>query len=236
MREAHRLLHFRESGACLSRARIEWRILTRSAQSIPLGLSLGEASAALLAVFTIGAVANAGRATLMRLAGQRIVARLRERTYAAALRQEVEFVEKGEGDVISRLSVDSSIVGERYAAAEVDGLGGSLTLFVKCDTKPLRWVAVGHYGICGTWRDVLHLPAIDPADAGCRAASVSRCSMSIYFQRVSRLTPSLGVLRSLLETSVKQDTRGIGRHDEGMLSVHSCLMLLMLVFRLLRKH
>lgn len=46
-------------------------------------------------------------------AGQRIVARLREKTYAAALRQEVEFVEKGEGDVLSRLSVDTSIVGER---------------------------------------------------------------------------------------------------------------------------
>ena len=62
---------------------------------------------------TSGPVANAGRAMLMRLSGQRIVARLRERTYAAALRQEVEFVEKGEGDVLSRLSVDSSIVGER---------------------------------------------------------------------------------------------------------------------------
>jgi len=44
--------------------------------------------------------------------GQRIVARLRERTYAATLRQEVEYVERGEGDVLSRLSVDSSIVGE----------------------------------------------------------------------------------------------------------------------------
>ena len=51
--------------------------------------------------------------------GQRIVARLRERTYAAALRQEVEFVEKGEGDVLSRLSVDSSIVGERYVYVHV---------------------------------------------------------------------------------------------------------------------
>ena len=50
----------------------------------------------------------------MRMAGQRIVARLRERTYTAALKQEVEFVERGEGDVLSRLSVDSSIVGERY--------------------------------------------------------------------------------------------------------------------------
>lgn len=49
------------------------------------------------------------------LQGQRIVARLRERAYEAALKQEVEFIEKGEGDVLSRLSVDSSIVGERWA-------------------------------------------------------------------------------------------------------------------------
>ena len=68
-------------------------------------------------MFTIGALANTGRAILMRMAGQRIVARLRERTYSAALKQEVEFVERGEGDVLSRLSVDSSIVGERYNGA-----------------------------------------------------------------------------------------------------------------------
>ncbi len=47
------------------------------------------------------------------LQGQRIVARLREQTYTAALKQEVEFVERGEGDVLSRLSVDTTIVGER---------------------------------------------------------------------------------------------------------------------------
>lgn len=45
--------------------------------------------------------------------GQRIVARLRERLFASSIRQEVEFVEKGEGDALSRLSVDTSIVGER---------------------------------------------------------------------------------------------------------------------------
>jgi hypothetical protein len=48
--------------------------------------------------------------------GQRIVARLRQKTYAATLHQEVEFVERGEGDALSRLSVDSSIVGERLTA------------------------------------------------------------------------------------------------------------------------
>jgi hypothetical protein len=102
-------------------------------QTIPHGLSLTQATAGLLLVFTIGGVCNAGRAFLMRMSGescfssfpfprnsilifspgQRIVARLRERTYAATLRQEVEYVERGEGDALSRLSVDSSIVGER---------------------------------------------------------------------------------------------------------------------------
>jgi putative ABC transport system ATP-binding protein len=74
---------------------------------------LGQSSGILVLVFTIGALANTGRAILMRMSGQRIVAGLRERTYAAALKQEVEFVERGEGDVLSRLSVDSSVVGER---------------------------------------------------------------------------------------------------------------------------
>ncbi|GJE97308.1 ABC transporter ATP-binding protein [Phanerochaete sordida] len=95
---------------------------TSSNPQIPLGLSLGQASAILLFMFTVGACANAGRATLMRISGQRIVARLRERTYAAAIKQEVEFVERGEGDVISRLSVDSSIVGESVTNNLSDGL------------------------------------------------------------------------------------------------------------------
>ncbi|KAH6914032.1 ATP-binding cassette transporter [Coprinopsis sp. MPI-PUGE-AT-0042] len=90
--------------------------------TIPLGLSLWQASGALLFIFTAGAMANGGRAILMRLSGQRIVARLRERTYGAALRQEVEYVEKGEGDVLSRLSVDTSIVGESVTQNLSDGL------------------------------------------------------------------------------------------------------------------
>jgi putative ABC transport system ATP-binding protein len=59
---------------------------------------------------------------LMRISGQRIVARLREKTYEAALRQDIEFVERGEGDVISRLSVDTSIVGESVTQNLSDGL------------------------------------------------------------------------------------------------------------------
>ncbi|KAF7351012.1 ATP-binding cassette transporter [Mycena sanguinolenta] len=89
---------------------------------LPLNLSLWQASSLLLVVFTVGALANAGRALLMRMAAQRMIARLRERTYAAALEQEVEYVEKGEGDVLSRLSVDTSIVGESVTRDLSDGL------------------------------------------------------------------------------------------------------------------
>ncbi|KAI0288713.1 P-loop containing nucleoside triphosphate hydrolase protein [Russula brevipes] len=90
--------------------------------TIPYGFSLTQATVGLLLVFTIGGACNAGRAFLMRMSGQRIVARLRERTYAATLRQEVEFVERGEGDALSRLSVDSSIVGESVTQNLSDGL------------------------------------------------------------------------------------------------------------------
>ncbi|PPQ64552.1 hypothetical protein CVT24_008454 [Panaeolus cyanescens] len=93
-----------------------------ASQQIPFGLSTWQASLGLFLLFTIGGLANAGRAMLMRLSGQRIVARLRERMYGAALRQEVEFVERGEGDVLSRLSVDTSIVGESVTQNLSDGL------------------------------------------------------------------------------------------------------------------
>ena len=48
----------------------------------------------------------------MRMSGQRIVARLRRQTYESALKQEVDYIERAEGDVLSRLSADTSIIGE----------------------------------------------------------------------------------------------------------------------------
>ncbi|TFK50936.1 P-loop containing nucleoside triphosphate hydrolase protein [Heliocybe sulcata] len=95
---------------------------TSTNPQIPYGLTLGQASGILLFLFTAGSLANGGRVVLMRLSGQRIVARLRESTYQAAVRQEVEYVEKGEGDVLSRLNADSSIVGESITQNLSDGL------------------------------------------------------------------------------------------------------------------
>ncbi|KAI6113511.1 P-loop containing nucleoside triphosphate hydrolase protein [Pisolithus croceorrhizus] len=72
---------------------------------IPFGLTTLQASGILLLAFTTGAVCNAGRSFLMRMSGKRW-----------------KFVEKGEGDVLSRLSADSSIVGESVTNNLSDGL------------------------------------------------------------------------------------------------------------------
>ena len=75
--------------------------------------------------------------------GQRIVARLREQTYAATLRQEVEFVERGEGDALSRLSVDSSIVGERLTTQLIfDYLFNNWLMISKVSHKICRMASV----------------------------------------------------------------------------------------------
>ncbi|KAH7098295.1 P-loop containing nucleoside triphosphate hydrolase protein [Auriculariales sp. MPI-PUGE-AT-0066] len=95
---------------------------TTSQQELLFGMEPRTAGVALLALFTVGGIANATRAFMMKMAGQRIIARLREQTYASALRQEVEFVEKGEGDILSRLGTDSSIVGDSVTQNLSDGL------------------------------------------------------------------------------------------------------------------
>lgn len=81
---------------------------------LPASVTPTTAAVAILAAFTLGAAANAGRVILMRSASARIVARLRKATYASALRQDVEFLERsaGPGDVVSRLNADTYIVGD----------------------------------------------------------------------------------------------------------------------------
>jgi putative ABC transport system ATP-binding protein len=48
-------------------------VLSFGSQQIPYGLSLGQASAILMLMFTAGALANAGRSFLMRMSGTCLV-------------------------------------------------------------------------------------------------------------------------------------------------------------------
>ncbi|KAJ9121502.1 hypothetical protein QFC22_002119 [Naganishia vaughanmartiniae] len=94
------------------------------------GLSFPVAAAVLALTFCVGAAANAGRAILMRLSGQRIIARVRNEAYLSTLKQEPEFADRGAGDIVSRLSVDTSIVGDSVTSNLSDGLRAIISAVV----------------------------------------------------------------------------------------------------------
>ena len=77
------------------------------------GLGFRSVVGVLIVVFATGAAARAGGNIMLNLSGVRIVKRIREKCFGNAVRQDVEWADKSHGDVISRLSVDTSIVGGR---------------------------------------------------------------------------------------------------------------------------
>lgn len=123
-----------------------------------MGLSFPVAAAGLAAAFLVGGVANAGRVYLMRTAGQRIIARIRDQAYLSTLRQEPEFADKSAGDIVSRLNADANILGDSVTSNLSDGLravisasvgvaamfwiSSQLTMFMLCVVPPISIGAV----------------------------------------------------------------------------------------------
>ncbi|GFZ48505.1 ATP-dependent permease MDL1, mitochondrial [Saitozyma sp. JCM 24511] len=95
-----------------------------------LGLSFPVAAGLLALTFCVGAVCNAGRAIIMRVCGQRIIARLRNQAYESTLRQEPEFADRSAGDIVSRLSIDTSILGDSVTSNLSDGLRAAISASV----------------------------------------------------------------------------------------------------------
>lgn len=87
------------------------------------GLSLPMFYSALAGVLTLGAAANYGRIIILRIVGERIVARLRSKLYRQTFIQDAEFFDANRvGDLISRLSSDTIIVGKSITQNLSDGL------------------------------------------------------------------------------------------------------------------
>lgn len=87
------------------------------------GLDLSQFYIALAAVLTVGAAANYGRIIILRIVGERIVARLRSQLYRRTYVQNAEFFDANRvGDLISRLSSDTVIVGKSITQNLSDGL------------------------------------------------------------------------------------------------------------------
>ncbi|KAK3308203.1 P-loop containing nucleoside triphosphate hydrolase protein [Chaetomium strumarium] len=87
------------------------------------GLTLRQFFYGLAAVLTVGAMANFGRIILLRIVGERVVARLRSQLYRRTYVQDAEFFDANRvGDLISRLSSDAVIVGKSITQNMSDGL------------------------------------------------------------------------------------------------------------------
>ncbi|KAM7208799.1 P-loop containing nucleoside triphosphate hydrolase protein [Naviculisporaceae sp. PSN 640] len=87
------------------------------------GLTLTQFFIGLGALLTIGATANFGRIILLRIVGERVVARLRTQLYRRTYIQDAEFFDANRvGDLISRLNSDTVIVGKSITQNVSDGL------------------------------------------------------------------------------------------------------------------
>jgi putative ABC transport system ATP-binding protein len=87
------------------------------------GLELNQFYVALAAVLTVGAAANYGRIIILRIVGERIVARLRSQLYRRTFVQNAEFFDANRvGDLLSRLSSDTVVVGKSITQNLSDGL------------------------------------------------------------------------------------------------------------------
>ncbi|KAJ5669382.1 hypothetical protein N7462_010452 [Penicillium macrosclerotiorum] len=87
------------------------------------GLSMPMFYTALGGVLLVGAAANYGRIIILRIVGERIVARLRSKLFRQTFVQDAEFFDANRvGDLISRLSSDTIIVGKSITQNLSDGL------------------------------------------------------------------------------------------------------------------
>ncbi|OIW29850.1 hypothetical protein CONLIGDRAFT_631922 [Coniochaeta ligniaria NRRL 30616] len=87
------------------------------------GLTMTQFFGGLAVLLTLGACANFGRIILLRIVGERVVARLRTQLYRRTYVQDAEFFDANRvGDLISRLNSDTVIVGKSITQNLSDGL------------------------------------------------------------------------------------------------------------------
>lgn len=87
------------------------------------GLTMTQFFGGLAVLLTVGACANFGRIILLRIVGERVVARLRTQLYRRTYVQDAEFFDANRvGDLISRLNSDTVIVGKSITQNLSDGL------------------------------------------------------------------------------------------------------------------
>ncbi len=94
-----------------------------SESKLIFGLPLNQFYYCISIFFLIGALSNFGRVVILKLIGERVVARLRSFMFKKIITQDSEFFDKNRvGDLISRLGADSNIVARSITQNVSDGL------------------------------------------------------------------------------------------------------------------
>lgn len=121
------LLLFVSSAATMSMPWIVGKVMNFSSASVDevtvFGFSIYQFFGGCAAILTLGAAANFGRVILLRIVGEKVVARLRSQLFRKTYSQDAEFFDANRtGDLISRLSSDTIIVAKAITQNLSDGL------------------------------------------------------------------------------------------------------------------
>ncbi|KAK9448168.1 P-loop containing nucleoside triphosphate hydrolase protein [Limtongia smithiae] len=106
-----------------------------------MGLSLTQFNLGLGLILAFGACANFGRVYLLRIIGERVVARLRARLYKQTIMQDAGFFDANRvGDLLSRFSSDANIVAKSLTQNIADGLRAVIT--GAAGLSMMAWVSI----------------------------------------------------------------------------------------------
>lgn len=112
------------------------------------GFSVTTFYVGLASILAVGAAANYGRIIILRIVGERIVARLRSKLFRQTYVQNAEFFDANRtGDLISRLSSDTIIVGKSITQNLSDGLRSFVS--GAAGFSLMAWVSVKLTGVLG---------------------------------------------------------------------------------------
>ncbi|KAJ4290518.1 ATP-binding cassette permease mdl1 [Kalmusia sp. IMI 367209] len=134
------------------------------------GMDITTFYVALAGVLATGAACNFGRIIILRIVGERIVARLRSQLYRKTFIQNAEFFDANRvGDLISRLGSDTIIVGKAITQNLSDGLRSIVA--GAAGFAMMGWVSLKLTGILAT---IGPLVAISAFVAGRQLRNLSR--------------------------------------------------------------
>ncbi|ORY00133.1 hypothetical protein K493DRAFT_348094 [Basidiobolus meristosporus CBS 931.73] len=105
-------------------------VVTKKA-SAPLGMTPNQFFTALAGVFVLGGLANFGRVVTLKLANEKITARLRTSLYRSIMGQEIAFFDATRSsDLVSRLTLDTTVAAKTVTSNVSDGLRALASAFV----------------------------------------------------------------------------------------------------------